>query len=74
MATRANLAEVVSGVPTSGLRAKTSVLCSASGSVPGFVSTARIQVPSPTSPTNFRRISGASASDDEVAVAASTRA
>jgi hypothetical protein len=49
-ATTANFADVVSGLPTSGLSAKTSAASGSRGSTPAGVSRARIQVPRPTPP------------------------
>ena len=59
-ATTANLAEVVSGLPTSGLSAKTRAASGPSGSTPAGVSWATIQVPRPTPPRNPRRTDSSS--------------
>ena len=63
LATTANLAEVVSGVPTSGLKAKTSGACGSSGSIPAGASRWRSQVPRPTPPMNRRKTSSGSGTD-----------
>ena len=57
LATTANLADVVSGVPTSGLNAKTNGASAASGCTPGADSRCKIQVPSPTPPRKRRSTS-----------------
>ena len=57
LATTANLAEVVSGVPTSGLKAKTSGASGASGSTPAGASRCSRYAPSPTPPRNRRSTS-----------------
>src|SRR6185436_18212341 len=55
LATTANLADVVNGVPTSGLKANTSGAALDRGSTPVGASRHRSQAPSPTPPTNRRR-------------------
>ena len=50
LATTANLALVVSGVPTSGEKTKTSGASGASGSTPRRARRCRSQAPSPTPP------------------------
>ena len=50
LATTANFALVVSGVPTSGEKTKISGACAASGSTPGGQHSCISQVPSPAPP------------------------
>src|SRR5262249_56991263 len=57
LATTANLADVVSGVPTSGLKQKISGAADASGSTRGGASRCIRYVAKPTPPTNRRSTS-----------------
>ena len=58
--TTANFADVVSGLPTSGLKQKTSGASEASGSYAPDVSSSRICSPSPAPPMDSRSTSGGS--------------
>jgi hypothetical protein len=56
----ANFAEVVSGLPTSGLKAKMSGARGSSGSRPARPSSSNRRTPRPAPPMNWRRTSSAS--------------
>ena len=56
----ANLAEVVNGVPTSGLKQKTRAAAGSNGSTPDGLSRCSSQVPRPTPPMKRRKTSSAS--------------
>ena len=58
--TTANFAEVVSGLPTSGLNAKTSGASGASGSTCALPSSSSSRTPRPLPPMNWRRTASAS--------------
>ena len=71
--TTANFAEVVSGLPTSGLKAKTSGASGASGSALGSPSSSSSQAPSPLPPRNCRRTVSGSGTRSTLPVETSMR-
>src|SRR5438445_12052828 len=73
LATTANLADVVNGVPTSGLKQKTSGASGASGSTPGGASRCRSHVPSPAPPRKWRKTDSGNGTRCEVSLPTSMR-
>src|SRR5206468_3426130 len=73
LATTANLAEVVSGVPTRGLRLKIRGASGARASRPGGLSRCSKYVPRPTPPTKRRSTSTDSATGQATPLARSMR-
>src|SRR5205814_1458041 len=73
LASTANLAEVVSGVPTSGLKQNTSAASGASGSAARGPSLCNSQVPRPTPPMKRRSTDSGSATQAAVPLETSIR-